>query len=117
MAPDARRPPILARPGGRGRAHRRCPDPRARAPRLSASPAWPAARPLLYALLGYRKARAMADAVAGMGGREAMDPRLRHPAPEGSTPAAWSGSRARAGSSSRSTTPRASPTGWRSTTR
>jgi len=46
---------------------------RERAPRLSASPLWPAARPPLYALLGYRKARAMADAVAVLGGREALD--------------------------------------------
>lgn len=44
-----------------------------RAPRLAASPLWPAARPLLYALLGYRQARAMADAVAPMTGREAFD--------------------------------------------
>ena len=44
-----------------------------RAPRLSASWAWPMARPLLYALLDYRKARAMADRVASIGGREAMD--------------------------------------------
>ncbi len=44
-----------------------------RAPRLSGSIAWPLARPALYALLGYGKARAMADAVAGMNGREAFD--------------------------------------------
>ena len=44
-----------------------------RAPRLSASPAWLLLRPALYGLLGYRQARAMADAVAGMGGREALD--------------------------------------------
>ncbi|HEX4098905.1 MAG TPA: 1-acyl-sn-glycerol-3-phosphate acyltransferase [Caulobacteraceae bacterium] len=43
-----------------------------RAPRLSASWAWPMARPLLYRLLDYRKARAMADHVASVGGREAM---------------------------------------------
>jgi len=46
---------------------------RERAPRLSSSPLWPVARPPLYALLGYRKARAMADAVAPLGGREALD--------------------------------------------
>ena len=46
---------------------------RERAPRLSGSPAWPLVRPLLYRLLGYRKARAMADHVALAGGREAMD--------------------------------------------
>ena len=44
-----------------------------RAPRLAASPAWPLARPLLYRLLNYRKARTMADAVAPLGGREALD--------------------------------------------
>ena len=44
-----------------------------RAPRLSASPAWPILRPLLYAMLGYAKARRMADAMAPLGGREAMD--------------------------------------------
>jgi hypothetical protein len=32
-----------------------------RCPKLRASPAWPVARPLLYSLLGYGKARAMAD--------------------------------------------------------
>ena len=46
---------------------------RERAPRLSGSPLWFVARPLLYGLLGYRKARAMADAVAAAGGREALD--------------------------------------------
>jgi putative hemolysin len=44
-----------------------------RAVRLSRSPLWPVARPALYGLLGYRKARAMADAVAARGGREALD--------------------------------------------
>lgn len=44
-----------------------------RAPKLSASAAWPLARPVLYALLGYRPARAMADRVAELGGRQAMD--------------------------------------------
>ena len=44
-----------------------------RAPRLASSPAWPLARPLLYQLLNYRRARRMADAVAPMGGREALD--------------------------------------------
>jgi putative hemolysin len=44
-----------------------------RAPRLAASPAWPLARPLLYRLLNYHKARKMADAVAPLGGREALD--------------------------------------------
>jgi putative hemolysin len=44
-----------------------------RAPRLCASPLWPLARPPLYALLGYGKARRMADAIAPMAGRAAMD--------------------------------------------
>lgn len=44
-----------------------------RAPRLAASPAWPIARPLLYRLLDYRRARDMADAIAPLHGREALD--------------------------------------------
>ena len=44
-----------------------------RAPKLSRSAAWPVVRPLLYALLGYGKARAMADAIAPMGGKAALD--------------------------------------------
>jgi putative hemolysin len=44
-----------------------------RAPKLSGSPAWPLMRPLLYTLLGYDKARAMADAIGPMGGRAALD--------------------------------------------
>lgn len=44
-----------------------------RAPKLSGSAAWPVVRPLLYALLGYDKARAMADAIAPMGGQAALD--------------------------------------------
>lgn len=44
-----------------------------RAVGLSRSPVWPVAKPLLYAALGYRKARRMADAVAPLGGREALD--------------------------------------------
>ncbi|MBL8770491.1 MAG: 1-acyl-sn-glycerol-3-phosphate acyltransferase [Phenylobacterium sp.] len=44
-----------------------------RAPRLSGSPAWPLLRPLLYALLDYAKARRMADAIAPMPGRAALD--------------------------------------------
>ena len=43
-----------------------------RAPRLSSSLLWPLVRPALYAALDYRKARAMADALAPMGGREAL---------------------------------------------
>jgi putative hemolysin len=44
-----------------------------RAPKLAASPAWPVLRPALYALLDYRKARRMADAIAPMGGGAALD--------------------------------------------
>ncbi|MBL0948836.1 1-acyl-sn-glycerol-3-phosphate acyltransferase [Brevundimonas sp.] len=44
-----------------------------RAPRLTGSVGWPAIRPFLYALLGYGKARRMADAVAPMAGAEALD--------------------------------------------
>lgn len=43
-----------------------------RAPRLAGSWAWPLAKPLLHALLGYKQARAMADAVADMSGAAAM---------------------------------------------
>lgn len=44
-----------------------------RAPHLSANPAWPLLRPPLYALLNYRKAVRMADAIAPLGGRAALD--------------------------------------------
>ena len=44
-----------------------------RAPRLAASPAWPLARPLLYRLLNYRRARRMADAIAPLPGIEALE--------------------------------------------
>lgn len=44
-----------------------------RAPKLSGSPAWPILRPLLYAMLGYRRARGMADAIAPMDGKAALD--------------------------------------------
>ena len=44
-----------------------------RAPRLTGSVAWPLMRPFLYGLLGYGKARRMADAVRPMGGAEALD--------------------------------------------
>lgn len=44
-----------------------------RAPRLSGSALWPVLRPPLYSLLDYGKARAMADAISVMGGREALD--------------------------------------------
>lgn len=44
-----------------------------RAPKLSGSALWPVVRPPLYGLLDYGKARAMADAISVMGGREALD--------------------------------------------
>jgi putative hemolysin len=44
-----------------------------RAPRLAGSPLWPIVRPLLYALLDYRKARRMADAIAPLSGKAAID--------------------------------------------
>jgi putative hemolysin len=44
-----------------------------RAPHFVASSAWPVMRPALYALLGYRQARRLANDVAGMGGREAFE--------------------------------------------
>lgn len=44
-----------------------------RAPKLSGSPAWPLLRPALYRMLGYARARAMADAIAPMGGKAALD--------------------------------------------
>jgi putative hemolysin len=44
-----------------------------RAPKLAGSAFWPLVRPLLYSLLDYRKARAMADAIGPMPGREAVE--------------------------------------------
>ncbi|WP_293676868.1 GNAT family N-acetyltransferase [uncultured Phenylobacterium sp.] len=44
-----------------------------RAPKLSAGPAWPVLRPLLYALLDYGKARRMAEAIEALPGRQALD--------------------------------------------
>lgn len=44
-----------------------------RAPKLSASPLWPMLRPPLMHALNYRKAVRMADTIAPMGGREAME--------------------------------------------
>jgi putative hemolysin len=44
-----------------------------RAPRLAGSAIWPLLRPLLYAILDYGKARRMADAIAPLPGREALD--------------------------------------------
>jgi putative hemolysin len=44
-----------------------------RTPKLSGGPAWPVLRPLLYALLDYGKARRMAEAIAPLPGRAALD--------------------------------------------
>jgi putative hemolysin len=44
-----------------------------RAPKLAANPAWPLLRPALYRLLDYAKARRMADAIAPLPGRAALD--------------------------------------------
>ena len=44
-----------------------------RAPKLAGSPLWPIVRPLLYAMLDYRKARRMADAIAPLPGKAAID--------------------------------------------
>ncbi|MDX2275181.1 MAG: 1-acyl-sn-glycerol-3-phosphate acyltransferase [Hyphomonadaceae bacterium] len=44
-----------------------------RAPRLSSGPYWLLLRPPLYTVLNYAKARAMADAIAPMGGRDALE--------------------------------------------
>lgn len=43
-----------------------------RAPKLAGSFIWPVARPLLYRMLDYDKARRMADAIAPLGGRAAL---------------------------------------------
>ncbi len=44
-----------------------------RAPKLAGSAFWPLLRPPLYALLGYDRARAMADTIAPMSGQDAID--------------------------------------------
>jgi putative hemolysin len=44
-----------------------------RAPHLSSGPLWPLLRPALYAMLNYAKARRMADTIAPMGGRAALE--------------------------------------------
>jgi putative hemolysin len=44
-----------------------------RAPKLSASPYWPLLRAPLYSVLHYNKAVSMADAIAPMGGRDALE--------------------------------------------
>ena len=44
-----------------------------RAPKLAGGLAWPVLRPLLYRLLDYGKARRMADTIASLPGRAALD--------------------------------------------
>jgi len=44
-----------------------------RAPTLAATPFWPAIRPALFAILNYGKARMMADAIAPIDGRSALE--------------------------------------------
>ena len=44
-----------------------------RAPRLTASPFWPVARPALYSVLNYRAAVRMADAIRDLSGAETLD--------------------------------------------
>lgn len=44
-----------------------------RAPKLAGSALWPVARPLLYRLLDYNKARRMADTIAPMSGQDALE--------------------------------------------
>jgi len=85
VAPDARfNAKTLARPpcAGDKQGMNTDPAPQAehivdvliaeRAPRLTSSWAWPMVRPMLYALLGYPKAVAMADAMQGRSGAEAL---------------------------------------------
>ncbi len=44
-----------------------------RAPRLTGSFVWPLARPILYGILGYGRARQMAEAIAPLSGQAALD--------------------------------------------
>jgi len=44
-----------------------------RCPKLRASPSWPLIRPVLYGLLGYGKARRMADEIVQLNGRDSFD--------------------------------------------
>lgn len=44
-----------------------------RAPKLANGPSWPVVKPALYKALHYKEARRMADDIAPLGGREAMD--------------------------------------------
>jgi putative hemolysin len=65
--------PALSLSRGRGRDHIIDVLIAERAPRLSASPAWPLLRPALYALLGHGKAVRMANAIAALPGRAALE--------------------------------------------
>ena len=44
-----------------------------RAPKLAGGPSWPVVKPALYRALHYKEARRMADDIAPLGGRAAMD--------------------------------------------
>jgi len=60
-------------PSGRGHDHIVDVLIAERAPRLTASVVWPLVRPALYGLLGYGKARRMADAIAHLSGQETLE--------------------------------------------
>lgn len=69
-------PPAPTKPAAvpaRGRAHVVDVLIAERAPRLTASPLWFVVRPMLYAILGYGRAREMADAIAPLSGQAALD--------------------------------------------
>ena len=68
----AQEAPAIARPAVR-RGHIVDSLIEERAPKLAGSPFWPIVRPLLYAMLDYRKARRMADAIAPLSGQAAID--------------------------------------------
>ena len=69
--PAASEPPPT--PSGRGQDHVVDVLIAERAPRLTASIIWPLVRPALYALLGYGKARRMADAIAHLSGQGTLE--------------------------------------------
>ncbi|HEY5107162.1 MAG TPA: 1-acyl-sn-glycerol-3-phosphate acyltransferase [Caulobacteraceae bacterium] len=71
MAFESSAPPFLC--AHRPRAHIVDALIAERAPKLAATAAWPLLRPMLYGLLDYAKARRMADAIAPLGGRAALD--------------------------------------------
>ncbi|KCZ53606.1 hypothetical protein HY29_16695 [Hyphomonas beringensis] len=49
-----------------------------RCPKLRGSWSWPLVRPVLYKMLGYRKAREMADEIVQLNGRDSFDLLSRH---------------------------------------